>query len=149
MNPLKTISTLLPAILLLASLPTLAQDKSTMRAEKGQEVWLIINYVKDEAKADYETFMADTFFAYLQQSDNNKTQQQYRQTRYLRPADQNEDGSWTYVFLMDPVVQDGNYDILDLFTEFHPEEEAKKLMSQYGGFMARPAEMHALVQSEH
>ncbi|MCO6480204.1 MAG: hypothetical protein J5I94_26430 [Phaeodactylibacter sp.] len=149
MNLKKNLSILLTAGLLLASLPALAQKKADMRAKQGEDVWLIINYVKDEAKADYEAFMADTFFALLQKSKNEKTRQQYQQTRYLKPARQNEDGTWTYIFLMDPVVEDGNYDIPELFMEVHSEEEAQKLMEQYESFMARPAEFHGLLQSEH
>lgn len=149
MNLIKNLSILLTAGLLLASLPALAQKKADMRAKQGEDVWLIINYVKDEAKADYEAFMADTFFALLQKSKNEKTRQQYRQTRYLKPALQNEDATWTYVFLMDPVEEDGNYDIPELFMEVHSEEEAQKLMEQYESFMARPTEFHGLLQSEH
>jgi hypothetical protein len=55
--------------------------------------------------------MEEVFFKVLTASKAPQRAAQYQQTRWLTPAQQNEDGTWTYVFIMDPVVADANYEI--------------------------------------
>jgi len=126
-----------------------AQSKETNRANEGEKVWIIINKVKAESKADYGKFMDEVFFDLLLDAKNPMMQKQYQHTRYLAPARQNKDQTWTFVFLMDAVVEGGNYEFLPLFMEKYSQEESEKLIAQYESFMAGPPEFHALVQTKH
>lgn len=81
-----------------------AQSKSYTRSKEGDQVWLIVNYVKAESKQAFEKFMEEVFFKALTTSKIPERAEQYQKTRWLLPAQQNEDGTWTYVFIMDPVV---------------------------------------------
>lgn len=126
-----------------------AQTKEQMRSQEGDKVFLIINQVKDASKADYENFMHDIFFPLVTTSKMEKMQEQYQKTRWLTPARPNKDSTWTYVFLMDPVVEGGNYQFEPLFEEKYSKEEAAKLIKQHESYMAAPPKFHALVQSKH
>jgi len=64
-----------------------------MRAKEGNNVILVINYVKAEAKANYEAFMEDVFYKAVHASKLPKMKEQNLQTRCLTPARQNEDGT--------------------------------------------------------
>jgi hypothetical protein len=48
------------------------------------------------------------------------------QTRFLYSDEPNENGNYTSVFLMDPVVQDGNYSILDILKQEYGEEQGEE-----------------------
>lgn len=122
--------------------------KNNMRAQEGEDVLLIINYVKNEFKAHYEKFMHEVFFDILLKSDNPNMQNQFSKTRWLTPKGQNKNTTWTYAFFMDPIVQGGDYNILNLLKLRYPEEVANKLMQQYISFMAANPYVQVLVQSK-
>ena len=139
-------------VILLAAflLPLFAysQTKTDTRAQEGDQVWLIVNYVKADSKQAFEQFMEDIFFKTLTMSRSPERAEQYRKTRFLKPAQQNEDGTWTYVFIMDPVVANANYDIEKLFQEQYSPEKSTELFKQYESYIAR-SDFHGVVQSKH
>ena len=125
------------------------KGKEAMRAKEGETTLLIINYVKDESKMEYEKFMNEIFFDLLLSSKKPLMKAQYNQTRWLSPTRQNEDGTWTYAFFMDPLVENGNYEFPPLFEEKYSKEESEKLIGQYESFMASPPQVHSLIQTRY
>ncbi|MBK8489303.1 MAG: hypothetical protein IPL49_00015 [Saprospirales bacterium] len=125
------------------------KGKEDMRAKEGETTLLIINYVKDESKMEYEKFMNEIFFDLLLTSKKPLMKEQYNQTRWLSPTHQNEDGTWTYAFFMDPLVKNGNYEFPPLFQEKYSKEESEKLIGQYESFMASPPQVHSLIQTKY
>jgi len=132
----------------LLPLSAYAQSKPGTKAQEGDKVWLIINYVKNESKQPFEQFMDDVFFKVLTKSQAPKRAEQNQKTRWLTPDKQNEDGTWTYVFIMDPVVANADYDIEKLFQEQYSAEKSAELMRQYESYIAR-SDFHAIIQSKH
>lgn len=128
---------------------TLKLDKNNVRAREGDAVMLIVSSIKNDSKAAYEQFMEDKFFNLIRRSNLDGMDDQYRQTRWLGPARQNEDGSWTYAFIMDPLVDNGNYNFMPLFTEFYSERESMAMMKEYESFFTAPPQFHMLVQTAH
>ena len=126
-----------------------AQSKEVMRAKESGKVMMIINYVKDESKTEYEKFMNEIFFDLLSKSKNPLTKEKYQKTRWLTPSAQNENKTWTYAFVMDPLVENGDYGILPLFQERFSKEESEKLLEKYASFLAGPPDVHTLVQSKY
>lgn len=125
-----------------------AQSKTNTRSKEGDQVWLITNYVKAESKQAFEKFMEEVFFKALTNSKNPERAEQYKKTRWLVPAQQNADGTWTYVFIMDPVVPTANYEIEKLFQEQYSPEKAAEMFKQYESYIAK-TDFHLLVQSKH
>ncbi|HFA47547.1 MAG TPA: hypothetical protein ENJ95_00860 [Bacteroidetes bacterium] len=123
--------------------------KEDMRAKEGEKTLLIINYVRGESKLEYEKFMDEVFFDLLLSSEKPLMKEQYNKTRWLSPARQNKDNTWTYAFFMDPLVEGGNYEFPLLFQEKYSKEESEKLIGQYESFMASPPQVHSLIQTKH
>jgi hypothetical protein len=123
-----------------------AQSKNNSRSKEGDQVWLIFNYVKAESKPEFEKFMEDIFFNVLLTSKEPQRAEQYQKTRWLMPAQQNADSTWTYVFIMDPVVANADYDIEKLFQEQYGPEKSAELFKQYESYIDR-SEFHTVVQS--
>lgn len=122
--------------------------KEQMRAKTGEEVWIIVTYVKEASKSEYEQWIKDIFYPALQQSKNPMNKAQLNATRWLEPAGQNEDKTWTYTWIMDPVVPKGDYDIPTLLNTAYGEEKGKAYWAKYETFWAKPVEMHVLKQTE-
>jgi len=120
-----------------------------LRANDGEEVWVIVSYIKADKKADYEKWMQEVFFAALHKTQSQQFKDQMKKTRWLTPKGQNEDKSWTYAFLMDPVVQGGDYDITSLLNKEYGEEKGKAYWEQYMSFWAKPVEAHILSQTDY
>ena len=119
------------------------------RAKSGEEVWAIISHIKADKKTDYEKWMKEVFFAALHKTQNQLLKDQMKTTRWLTPKGQNEDQSWTYTFLMDPVVQGGDYDITSLLNKEYGEEKGKVYWEQYMSYWAKPLEAHTLNQADY
>ena len=119
------------------------------RAKNGEEVWAIVSYIKADKKADYEKWMQEVFFAALRKTENQLYKDQMKATRWLTPKGQNEDQSWTYTFLMDPVVPNGDYDMTSLLNKEYGEEKGKAYWEQYMSFWAKPVEAHILHQTDY
>jgi hypothetical protein len=141
--------TLLVVFLLTASVSLFAQDKNTVRAHEGDKVWLIINQIKDDSKTAYLDWMNTHFLPLLANTTDETTKKQYQSTRWLEPIRQNTDKSWTYVFIMDPVIPKTNYDITTLLATKYGVEKAAALNKEYESFFAVPTVVHNLKQTQH
>lgn len=126
-----------------------AQTKEQTRAKEGDKVWLIVNHIKDESKADYLNWINTYFMPLLINATDEITKKQYQNTRWLEPLRQNPDKSWTYVFIMDPVVPKTNYDITNLLTTKYGAEKATALNKEYESFFFVPTVVHNLKQTQH
>ncbi len=145
---MKHVKSLVLLVAFLLPLCAFAQLKTYTGAREGDQVWLIVNYVKAESKQEFEQFMGDVFFKVLTTSLVPQRAEQYQKTRWLTPAQQNEDRTWTYAFIMDPVVANANYDIEKLFQEQYSPEKSAELFRQYESYVAR-SDFHVIVQSKH
>lgn len=127
----------------------LCQSKPNVRAQEGEKVYVIINYVKDECRKDYECFMNEVFFDILANSKNEQTQKALRTSRWLIPEAQNEDNTWSYIFIIDPVIENATYNIDSLFRERYNATEAMHLIKRYESFMVGLTHFYSLKQSKY
>ena len=139
---------LLVLLMIVGSFGLKAQDKSANRAKASEKVWVIVNFIKDEAKADYLSWMNTYFLPALTNSKDPVIQKQYQCTRWLEPIRQNADKTWTYAFIMDPVVPNANYDIAFLLKQTYGEEKGAELSKQMESYFALPTLVYALMQSK-
>jgi hypothetical protein len=142
------------ALMIATFFPALAQDanqptKEQTRAKTGDEVWVIVNYVKENSKPEFEQWIKDVFYPALHKSKDSMTKEQLNATRWLEPARQNEDKSWTYVWIMDPVVPNADYDITSLLNKAYGEEKGKAHWEKYQSFWSKPLEAHILKQTAY
>lgn len=90
-------------------------------------VWIAVINVKQ-----FEDFM-NQFYAALKEAGKKDpiVAQMARQTRYLTPAGPNPDGTYSYVFLMDPLVPTADYRLEALLKKVLPPADADRLFKQF------------------
>jgi Domain of unknown function (DUF4440) len=127
-------------ILLLISLCTINLLSAQMQATS--ESWFIIVPVKESAKADYEKWMTDIFFAPMRSSQDPMLRQQFNTARWQKPVRQNLDKTWTYSFFLDPAVPNADYGIESFLVKTYGETKGKTYMKQYESFMAAEGQVY-------
>lgn len=78
------------------------------RAAENDTVWVIWNHIKGDKVAQFEDFN----FNILEPAASEYYPQMRNTVRTLRPTEANEDGTWTYFYLMDPANNPDGYDML-------------------------------------
>jgi hypothetical protein len=139
---MKSVKFFLPVLFFLVTTASCTTAQNS--PQKGENVWIIVNYIKESAKNDYEKWMNDIFFSPMKTTNDPLLKQQYATTRWLTPAKQNDDKTWTYVFVMDPVIPNGDYDIESYLVKTYGEQTGKAYNKQFEEFMAKAGQMHVL-----
>ncbi|MFN2302514.1 MAG: hypothetical protein ACK2TV_02160, partial [Anaerolineales bacterium] len=85
------------------------------------EVWVVLNHVNADQWEKHKEFVMNTLIPAAQKI----VPAEMGQTRFLYANEPNEDGTYTSVFLMDPVVENGNYDIEDILKKAHGDEQGQ------------------------
>lgn len=75
------------------------------RAVERERVWIRVNTIKADKRDQFEHFV----HAILRPAVAQVEPAMARQVRFLHPREANPDGTYTYVFLMDPVVEGYDY----------------------------------------
>ena len=110
-----------------------AQNNSNISsvAAPGDPMWVILNHVKADKRAQFEKFVYEILLPALEENAKNdsKTRNLIEQTRMLEPRRANKDSSYTYIWLMDPIVKDADYSYPGILSRDHSPEETKKYIS--------------------
>lgn len=138
------------AFVLFFHLNSLAQSGSPQRqlAAEGDTVWVIVNHVKPDKRAQFERFTHEIFWPAAQRLSTEE-QRLFRQTRVLNATAPEKDGTYTYVFLMDPVISGGDYDIRSILNKMYSKAEAEKYWNLFYEILTRDGDMYKVVQSRH
>ncbi|MBI5942751.1 MAG: hypothetical protein HY864_00140 [Chloroflexi bacterium] len=114
-----------------------------VRAHAGDEVWVVLNHIRAEKREACEYFLNSI----LMPAAAHVRPDVYNKTRVLHPVNPNEDSTFTYIFLMDPVIPTGVYDIATILHEFYKPELADEYMKIWSEALASPQIGFAQVQS--
>ena len=94
-----------------------ARDRETpremIRAGKGEKIWVLANPVKADKLNQHEHFVFDILMPAVKAADPVA----YRHIRYLHPSRKDKDGNYTSFWLMDPLIEGSEYDILKILQE--------------------------------
>lgn len=125
-------------------------NKNTLRqmANPGDTVWVFVNHVKADKKEQFEKFVSGIFWP-MAKKLSEQDQRVFRQTRVLYPARPEPDGTYSYFFIMDPVVDGGDYDIGHLLEKMYGAEKAKEYMQIFDETAAAEQTGYTLVQSKY
>ena len=127
-----------------------AGQSSPARATAGDTVYLIEHFVRPERRAQFEEFVEQVLWPAFQRtaSANPARAPLARQTRLLRPVAPNADGTFTFTFVLDPVVQGESYNVLDVLREAYPTAgEAEQQYARFTETWARDFTARPFVQS--
>lgn len=91
--------------------------RETIRAAAGERVLIRVNTIKADKREQFEQFVHQILYPAIVQLEPMAA----RQVRFLHPNAANEDGTFTYVFLMDPVIEGLDYDIAQLLKRAYGE----------------------------
>ncbi len=120
---------------------SVAREK--IRAAEGEQMWILINHVKAGMWEQHEHFVHDILMPAAEKADPAA----FRHTRFLHPAEQNEDGTYTSVWLMDPLIEGADYTYLGLLTKAYGEEQAKEYIKLWEEAEASPQVGYSLIQA--
>jgi hypothetical protein len=96
-------------------------NQTYKRASEGDEVWVVLNHVNADQWEKHKEFVMNTLIPAAQKI----VPDEMGQTRFLYESEPNEDGTYTSVFLMDPVIGNGNYNIEDILKKAHGDEQGQ------------------------
>ena len=89
-------------------------------ASLNDTVWVIWNHVKADKVSQFEDFI----FNHLEPAAAEYYPQMRSTIRMLKPVKQNKDGTYTYIYMMDPAIRT-NYDMMLPLTAKYGEQDAK------------------------
>ena len=133
--------------ILFTSLFLMSCEKNAV-ATLGEPMWIVLNHVKADKRQQFEKFAYDVLLPALKENakTNLSTKNLISQTRMLEPTRMNQDSSYTYIWLMDPVVQDGDYGYESNLSQFYNPEEVKMYVSMADSCLATPQVAYRLKQ---
>jgi hypothetical protein len=117
--------------------------RETIRAANGEQMWVLLNHVKADKWEQHRHFVHDILMPAAEKVDPAA----FRHTRFLHPAEQNEDGTYTSVWLMDPLIEGADYSFLGLLTKAYGEEQAKEYVKLWDESEVSPQVGYTLIQA--
>jgi hypothetical protein len=118
------------------------------RAIEGDTIFLAFQDIKADKKEEYERLAVDML---LDRMSETEQQAQYisNMVRMFYPAEANEDGTYTYLFMFDPMYT-GNYafNTRNLYTQIYGEERGKELDEQFVATWAGDQRSYFMIQSK-
>ncbi|UOQ97121.1 hypothetical protein MUN81_18005 [Hymenobacter sp. 5317J-9] len=133
---------------LLSSPVSAQQAPARAMATTGQTVWVIVNRVKADKRAQFERFVNEIFWpsaAKVGATDQNA----FRHTRVLNPTKPSPDGTYAYLFIMDPVQKGVSYDIEGLLKKAFGNEKAAEYNKLFTESLAGEQITYVSTQSKY
>lgn len=97
------------------------------RADEGETVWVVWNQVKADKVKQFEEFN----FNYLEPAIAKHSPRTRNTVRSLRPKEANEDGTFTYFYLMDPGDSPDGYGMSTFLTAEYGKEKSDEYMEMF------------------
>jgi hypothetical protein len=103
-------------------------------------MWVVLNHVKADQRAAFETFAFERLLPALKKAaaSDQLAKKLRSQTRMLVPKEANADGTYTYIWLMDPVVPGADYSYRAILEKGHSKQEADAAIALVESAMASP-----------
>lgn len=142
---------LIMTVLLAAPLYASQAQTSTNRKVQtmpGDTVWVVVNHVKPDKREQFERFVYELFWPASAKLDE-KAQQAFSHTRVLNPVSPEEDGTYTYVFLMDPLISGQDYWIDSILKKMYPANQAAEYYKLFTDALAREGKTYRMLQSKY
>jgi hypothetical protein len=117
-------------------------------AAAGDTVLVVVNHVKADKRQQFERFIEAFWAAGRRLAERDSlSPRTFAQTRVLYPAGPDADGTYAYVFLMDPLVRGASYDIPLYLRRMYPPAQADSMDRAMNDALARPQAAWTVVES--
>ena len=119
-----------------------------IEAASGDPIWVILNHVKADKRAQFEKFVYEVLLPAFEKNAESDpiSRKSLEHTRMLEPRKANEDSSYTYIWLMDPLVTEANYSYKSIISRVHSPEETKKYISMQKECLVGPQVSYRIKQ---
>jgi hypothetical protein len=111
------------------------KPSSRLMAKPGEEVWVWSYPVKADKRKQYEHFVHDIFWPGASKLPAAE-QRVFRQTRVMHPTEANPNGTYTYLFIMDPLIKGADYDIESLIKKMYGQKQGAEHYKLFQGALA-------------
>lgn len=138
---------LLPLLFIVCTSFGQTKPASRMMAKSGEEVWVWTYPVKADKRKQYEHFVHDIFWPGASKLSAAE-QRIFRLTRVMHPAQANPDGSFTYMFIMDPLIKGADYDIPSLTRKMYGTKPGNEYLKLFDGSLAGKDVGYKVIQSK-
>ena len=127
-------------LILMMTLFLFSCEKNKVVSSSGESMWVILNHVKADKRQQFEKFAYEILLPALKEKAKSDliSKQIIDQTRMLEPMRANKDSSYTYIWLMDPLVKDANYSYPGILGQVYSPEETKKYISMNNECLVGP-----------
>lgn len=119
------------------------REREDVRAHQGEDMRVVINRIRAEKREAFEHFLHTILIPAIA----NTHPETFNKIRVLHPAKSNEDNTYTYIFLMDPIVSGGIYEIGSILHEFYKPELANEYMKIWDEALVSAQIGYDMVQS--
>lgn len=129
--------------------PSTGPSPFPTRAAAGDTVSLVQYYVRPDGRERFEQFVRESYWPAVQQvaQADSARARGFLQGRFVFPVRANADGSYTYVFILDPMVTGANYSMLELLQAAYPAADAQQRHRQWAETWIRPFTSQVFIQS--
>jgi hypothetical protein len=114
------------------------------RATPGQPVWVCIDCIKAERRDDFRRFLFEVKLPAVRAI----RPEAHASVRLLEPATANPDGTWAFIWLMDPAMPGEDYDTSAMLTAFYGAEKGSEYMRQWEDFSVEEQQFYEMVQTD-
>ena len=118
-------------------------QRECIRAVDGEKMWVLLNHVKPDRRKEFERFMHEI----IKQIAVRSKIHVLNRTRILHPTGPNQDGTYTYIFLMDPFVPDGEYENGKLLQLAYSPAEAEELLKLFTESLSSDQVLYEVTQT--
>jgi len=98
-----------------------------VRAGKDSPVWVVLNHVKSDKVQQFEDFNLN----YLKSAGDEFFPEMTKTVRFLKSEKPNADGTFTYFFLMDPVMKGADYQMESVLEAKYGKEKTDEYLKMY------------------
>ena len=116
------------------------------RAVKEEPVWVLLNTIKADKKEVFEELIYSDILKNSKEAGGAQAEIA-SSVRILNPMNPDEDGNFTYVFMMDPVIEGADYSINSVLLQFFGEEVANEKVKLWADCFAKPQYGYSLTQN--
>lgn len=116
------------------------------RAVKKEPVWVLINKIKADRRKEFEELIYNDIIKNSKEAGGVQAGI-VSKVRILNPLNADEDGNFTYVFMMDPFIEGVDYKIRPILLQFFSEEEVNEKLKLWADCYAEPQFGYTLTQN--
>jgi hypothetical protein len=133
----------------LLTLGSVAPSWSQSAKPAADTVWVLLNHVKADQRTAFEHFAYEHLMPAVEKSASSDpvVRRVRSQTRMLVPKEPNADGTYTYIWLMDPVVPEADYSYRGILSKVYSKERTDAALALVDGAMTGPQVGYVLAPS--